>query len=418
METNKPYCNTCNEPDPCSTPAPCPTPYPVCPPVKCPIVIDWRCVKYHHLTPTLQNALAPYGFPNNVDLETVILYLLQNGGGGGAITCAAVEACINEKLNLVNPKCLTTQSAWMALNITDKFQLVVDKLCPPTTPVVTITVVNSTTINLPTNLANISTSINTTIGTIATVTVARLTGPNTPTIVVSSFTPAALVTPTITVSNLNEGTHTFRITATDSNGTIQTRDFTIVVNYVNVTVSATGGTIQLPTSQITLNSSSTNGSGTVSSRLWTFISGPVTPNITTPATASTIVSGLTIAGTYVFRMTVTDSNGRTAFANATVIVNAALTFNTEISFDTTATPPSAAGVNAFTGAISAVVKVRFNSQSTPSGLPQNMDVYINAGSTFLLTINFPASYLTSQVQIVRPDGVAVLTTFQNGNVNI
>src|SRR5690606_14259022 len=41
---------------------------------------------------------------------------------------------------------------------------------------------------------------------------------------------------------------------------------------------------------------------------WTFISGPVTPVIANPSSVNTVVSGLSMEGGYIFRLTVTNSN--------------------------------------------------------------------------------------------------------------
>src|SRR4029077_7374199 len=46
------------------------------------------------------------------------------------------------------------------------------------------------------------------------------------------------------------------------------------------------------------------------------------PTIVSPNAATTMVTGL-VAGTYIFRLTVTDNNGATAFDNVTVIINTA-----------------------------------------------------------------------------------------------
>jgi hypothetical protein len=90
-------------------------------------------------------------------------------------------------------------------------------------------------------------------------------------------------------------------------------------------VANAGGnqTITLPISSITLNgSASSDPDGTIVSFNWTQQSGPSTAVLATPNTAITTASGLQ-AGTYVFRLTVTDNQGATAFADATITVNPA-----------------------------------------------------------------------------------------------
>lgn len=90
-------------------------------------------------------------------------------------------------------------------------------------------------------------------------------------------------------------------------------------------VSAAGSdqSITLPTSQVTVDgSSSSDPDGTIFSYLWSKISGPATYTITSPSSASTTITGL-VAGTYVFRLTVTDNDSATDTDDITITVNAA-----------------------------------------------------------------------------------------------
>lgn len=82
-------------------------------------------------------------------------------------------------------------------------------------------------------------------------------------------------------------------------------------------------TITLPTNAITLSGSGNDVDGTISSYLWSLISGPNTPTITSTTSASTTVLGL-IAGTYVFRLTVTDNSGATGTDDIQVQVNSSV----------------------------------------------------------------------------------------------
>jgi hypothetical protein len=92
----------------------------------------------------------------------------------------------------------------------------------------------------------------------------------------------------------------------------------------NVSPSANAGTdqtITLPTSSVTLSGSGTDSDGTISGYAWTKISG-TGGTIVSPSSASTSVTGLT-AGTYVFRLTVTDNNSATGTDDITITVNSA-----------------------------------------------------------------------------------------------
>jgi hypothetical protein len=91
--------------------------------------------------------------------------------------------------------------------------------------------------------------------------------------------------------------------------------------------------ITLPISQVTLSgAASTVSGGTISKYAWSQQSGPSTAIIVAAGSVSTSVTGL-IAGTYVFKLTITDNNNNTATATIQITVNTALV-----------TPPPVAGL--------------------------------------------------------------------------
>ncbi len=118
---------------------------------------------------------------------------------------------------------------------------------------------------------------------------------------------------TTTVTGLSAGTYVFNLRVTDNGGL--TANDTVVITVLaanNIPPIATAGpdqTIQLPNNLI-LNGSGTDTDGTISSYLWTRISGPNTPTIVNATSAATSVTDL-IEGNYIFRLTVTDNNGAT-----------------------------------------------------------------------------------------------------------
>jgi hypothetical protein len=98
-----------------------------------------------------------------------------------------------------------------------------------------------------------------------------------------------------------------------------------VQNAIPVAKAGNDVNITLPLSTITLsNAGSYDGDGTITSFRWSQVSGPSTAILATPTVGSTVASTL-LAGTYVFRLTVTDNSGATAYDDIAVTVTAPLT---------------------------------------------------------------------------------------------
>lgn len=128
------------------------------------------------------------------------------------------------------------------------------------------------------------------------------------------------------ITGLTEGTYQFQLTVTDDKGAIAISTVRIVVNPpLNIPPNADAGADQiiiLPTNKATLNGSGKDSDGTITSYLWTKISGPTACIISNASLESTTVKGL-IQGKYVFRLTVTDNQGATATDSIQVTVTAA-----------------------------------------------------------------------------------------------
>lgn len=129
------------------------------------------------------------------------------------------------------------------------------------------------------------------------------------------------------VNGLVNGTHKFQVSVVDNNGFAASDVSTVTVNITtaNQSPSANAGspqTIYLPLSQVTLTGSGTDPDGFITAYSWTKVSGPAA-TIVSPSTASTNITGMTTAGTRVFRLTVTDNGnpGATGFSEVSITVN-------------------------------------------------------------------------------------------------
>jgi hypothetical protein len=172
-------------------------------------------------------------------------------------------------------------------------------------------------ITLPTNSVNLTGSGSDPDGTITAYSWTKVSGG------AATFnSPGASTT---TVSGLAQGSYIFRLTVTDNSGATAFDDVNVTVNPApNQTPTANAGTdknITLPTNSVTLSGTGSDPDGTITAYSWTKVSGG-TATINSPGAATTTVSGLA-QGNYIFRLTVTDNSGATAFDDVNVVVNAA-----------------------------------------------------------------------------------------------
>ena len=135
-------------------------------------------------------------------------------------------------------------------------------------------------------------------------------------------------------NGLVAGTYVFRVTATDNKGATDYDDVTVIM-------TGTSGGTTTPTSPTTLGApiahagadqtipiawnyfplinatTSTDPDGWVKAFKWSKVSGPSSYYIVEPNAGKTKVTGL-VAGTYVFRITVTDNDGKTSTDDVTI----------------------------------------------------------------------------------------------------
>lgn len=168
------------------------------------------------------------------------------------------------------------------------------------------------TITLPTSSVTLSGSGTAGSGAITGYSWTHLSGP-----AGSSITAPTSASTGVTA--LTQGTHVFRLTVTQTDLQTATSDVTITVNAAAGPVANAGAnqSITLPTSSVSLSGSASTG--TITSYLWTKISGPTTFTITTPTAVNTTVTGL-VQGTYVFQLSL---NGGASTDAVDINVNAA-----------------------------------------------------------------------------------------------
>ena len=196
---------------------------------------------------------------------------------------------------------------------------------PPVNVPPTVSAGADVTITLPTRSATMNATASDPDGSISKYAWTKTSGP-----AAFSISNTAIANPTI--SGLTAGTYTFRLTVTDNSGATAFDDMNIVVDPapvkpppVNVPPTVSAGadvTITLPTRSATMNATASDPDGSISKYAWTKTSGPAAFSISNTAIANPTISGLT-AGTYTFRLTVTDNSGATAFDDMNIVVNPA-----------------------------------------------------------------------------------------------
>jgi len=145
----------------------------------------------------------------------------------------------------------------------------------------------------------------------------------------STATLTNATTAIATAGGLVAGTYQFRLTITDDKGATAVANTSVVVSAAAVVNKApiaritTTNSIQLPTNSVRLDgSTSSDADGNIAKYQWSQVSGPSTASLTN-ATTSIATAASLIAGTYQFRLTVTDDKGATASSTSSISVAAA-----------------------------------------------------------------------------------------------
>ncbi|MGC8802871.1 MAG: discoidin domain-containing protein [Bacteroidales bacterium] len=156
---------------------------------------------------------------------------------------------------------------------------------------------------------------------------------------------------TVQLTGLTNGTHTISAIAYDNVGTSSSAHFTIVVgSAVNLLPLVNAGedrTITLPVNSVSLSATASDPDGSIVAYQWEQLSGPSTASLNGVNAATLVASNLN-AGTYTFKITVTDNNGATASdeVQVTVLANAGnIALNKPVTVSSTQAGLSANWVN-------------------------------------------------------------------------
>lgn len=157
----------------------------------------------------------------------------------------------------------------------------------------------------------------------------QISGPNT----------ATFANPSTRVANLSglvEGAYNFSVTVTDNSGATAIDTINVSVTLAaNVLPTVTAGAdraLTLPTNSLTFTATASDSDGTISSYLWTLVSGPNVPTLAGDTTTALTASNL-VMGTYIFNILVTDNRGGTANDTVSVVVSVAAPTYTELNND-------------------------------------------------------------------------------------
>jgi len=249
---------------------------------------------------------------------TITSYLWTQISGPGTATIATATAIKTNITGLIAGTYVFQLKATNNSNLSGTGTVTITVNPAPNQPPV-VSAGSNQTVTLPANSVTLTGSATDATGTITSYSWTQVSGPNT-----SSITTATAIT--TTVSGLVAGTYVFQLKATDNNNLSGTGTVTITVNPAPnqppVVSAGIAQTITLPVSTVILTGTATDATGTITSYLWTQVSGPNTSSITAATSITTSVTGL-IAGTYVFQLKATDNNNLSGTGTVTITVNPA-----------------------------------------------------------------------------------------------
>ncbi len=308
-----------------------------------PNIYEWMLVqrrKGSTSTPANQAPVAKAG--NDATITLPIDYAFFNGSGtdsDGTISSYSWAKISGPNASLQNASTATLKAVNLVegtyvfrltvkdndgASSTDDVKLTVNKAATTSNVAPVVNAGSDLTTTLPYDYAFIYGSATDSDGSIAYYKWTKVSGPN-----ANLQTPNSAI---LKVVNLVEGTYVFRFTAHDNGGASSYDDVKVTVNKAATTaniapVAKAGNDISttLPMDYAFIYGSGTDSDGSISSYLWTKVSGP-SASMQTPNSATLKVVNL-VEGTYVFRLTVKDNDGATATDDVKLTVYKAVSTN-------------------------------------------------------------------------------------------
>lgn len=212
--------------------------------------------------------------------------------------------------------------------------------------------------------------------------------------------------PNTTITGLTAGTYVYQWTITSGTCPASTDQVTITVNAPPTTANAGVDQSICSTTATMAGNTPTSGTGA-----WTFVSGPVTPVITTPGSATSSITGLTVSGTYIFTWTISNSPCAASSDNVSIVVTApptaAATSNSPVCTTDTLelfTPTVAGATYSWTGP---------GTYTSSSQNPIRLNATTAMAGTYTVTVSVGACTSTSSTTVVvnaSPTGSATNTS--------
>ncbi len=205
---------------------------------------------------------------------------------------------------------------------TDNVQVTVNAATVPANQPPVVNAGADQTIQLPTSTVSLTGTGTDADGTIASYAWTKLSGPA----IGTMSTPSAAST---NITGLSQGVYVFTLTVTDNKGAKTSDNIQVTVNAAvpaNKPPVANAGAdfnITLPVNSVNLNgTASTDPDGSITTYLWTKLSGPAQFTLGNSGATSTTASNLA-AGVYLIQLKVTDNQGAISQDTVKIIVNAA-----------------------------------------------------------------------------------------------